>query len=75
MHTATSPSNAARPPLAAPRALNLPLPMREAFLRLTPEERRRRLSAAQESAVAVFSGVGVLDDFLAEKRREAARES
>lgn len=66
--------SAAAPPKARPRpGLEFDLPESEAFLRLPPEERRRRLDEVSRVFQAVFRGVTV-DDLIAEKRREAARE-
>ena len=64
------------PSRARPRPeLELSLPKREAFLRLPLAERRRRLRAVQDEVAGIFAGQEVTGAFLAEKRREAARES
>lgn len=64
-----------KPRLARPRKdLHIDTSVSEAFLRLPPEERERRLGEAGKIFREAFAGVSV-DSMIAEKRREAARDS
>lgn len=64
----------AKPRLARPRAdLHIDTSISEAFLRLPMEERERCLREAGEVMRKAFAGVSV-DDLIAAKRREAARD-
>ncbi len=58
---------------AAPADTLADLGAREAFLALPVGERRRRLRAFRDALAPALDGYSV-DDYLAEKRREAARE-